>query len=156
MKHRKSYGANRPMRRKHGVLTCDCERGGALVRAMYIGGSAAVSATVLCGRVQQLQRGSAEAADNPVLFPVLDGLSVFEPLEGHVWSILSLTLKFGCVANADVDGADRLLEHRLGCDIRGVARKKERGWRRKKERGRERERRRKRHEQAKDLVFILF
>lgn len=96
---------------------------------MWIGGPAAVSATVLCGRAQQLQIGSAEAADNPVLFPILDWLSVFEPLEGHVRSVLSLTLKLGCVANADVDGADGLLEHRLGCDVRGVARK----------RGRERE-----------------
>lgn len=80
---------------------------------MLISGLTAVSATVLCGRVQQLQVGSAEAAENPVLFPVLDRLSVFEPFEGHVWSILSLTLKLGCVSNADVDRANRLLEHRF-------------------------------------------
>lgn len=98
---------------------------------MWIGGPAAVSATVLCGRAQQLQIRSAKAADNSVLFPVLDRLSVFEPLKGHVWSILSLALKLGCVANADVDGFNFLLEHRLNCDVR--EKEREKGGEREKE-----------------------
>lgn len=90
---------------------------------MRISGLAAVSSTVLRRRVQQLQIGSAEAADNSVLFPVLEGMSVFEPFEGHIRSILSLTLKLGCVANADVDRADGLLEHRLDCNARRIVKR---------------------------------
>lgn len=50
--------------------------------------------------------------------PVLDGVSIFEPLEVHVGSFLSFTFKLGHVANVDLHGDDSVSEHRLCCDVR--------------------------------------
>lgn len=50
--------------------------------------------------------------------PVLDGVSIFEPLEAHVGSFFSFTFKLSHVANVDLNGDDSVSEHRFRCDVR--------------------------------------
>lgn len=82
---------------------------------MPIGRLAGVFTTVFLLWIQKLQRGSAEATDNPVLVTFFDGVSVFEPLETHVGSILSFTFKLGSAANVDLHRDNSVPKHRFHC-----------------------------------------
>lgn len=97
------------------ALTCHTKRCGAFIAAVLIGCLASVFTTVLLGGGQELQRGSAEATDNPVLITLFDGVSIFEPLEVHIWSILGFTFKLGSAANIDLHRDDLVPEHRFHC-----------------------------------------
>lgn len=98
------------------ALTCHTKRCGAFITAVLIGCLASVFTTVLLGGGQELQRGSAEATDNPVLITLFDGVSIFEPLEVHIWSILGFTFKLGSAANIDLHRDDLVPEHRFHCE----------------------------------------
>lgn len=82
---------------------------------MSIGRLAGVFTTILLVWAQNLQRGSAEATDNPVLITLFDGVSIFEPLEAHILSVLSFTFKLGRAANVDLHGDNSVPEHRFHC-----------------------------------------
>lgn len=97
------------------VLTCHIEKGRAFVTAVLIGCLAGVFTTILFGWAQKFQTRSAEATDNPVFLTLLDGVSIFEPLEAHIWSILSFTFKLGIDTNVDLRRDNSVLEHRLHC-----------------------------------------
>lgn len=82
---------------------------------MLIGRPAGVFTAIVLGWAQKLQTGSAEATDNPVLITLFDGVSIFEPLEAHIWSVLSFTFKLGSVANVDLHRDNSVPEHRFHC-----------------------------------------
>ncbi len=82
---------------------------------MLIGRLAGVFTTIGLGWAQKLQAGSAEATDNPVLITLFDGVSIFEPLEAHIRSVLSFTFKLGSVANIDLHRGNSVPEHRFHC-----------------------------------------
>lgn len=82
---------------------------------MPIGRLAGVFTTIILGWAQKLQTGSAEATDNPVFITLFDGVSIFEPFEAHVRSILSFTFKLSNVANVDLHGDNSVPEHRFHC-----------------------------------------
>lgn len=74
---------------------------------------AAVFTAIVLVRAQKFHRGSAEAADNPIFFTLFDGVSVFEPLEVHIRSVLNFTFKLGKVANVDLHRDESVPEHRF-------------------------------------------
>ena len=80
-------------------LTGDSERGGAAVSAMLVGSLAAVFTTVGLHWVQELQRGTAVAADDSILLALSDLNARLVPFEGHTRSILDLTFELGVSAN---------------------------------------------------------
>lgn len=86
-----------------------------MVTAVLVGGLAGVFTTILFGRGQKLQTRRAEATDNPVFLPLLDGVSIFEPSEAHIGSVLSLTFKLGAVTSVDLHRDNSVPEHRLHC-----------------------------------------
>ena len=79
---------------------------------MLVGGLAGVFTTVWFCWVLKLQRRFLLETDDPVHL-VLFNLSIsFEPLEGHIGCVLSLTFKFGFVANIDLHGQDSVPKDR--------------------------------------------
>lgn len=82
---------------------------------MLIGRPAGIFTAVGLGWAQKFQTGSVEASDNPVLITLFDGVSIFEPLEAHIRSILSFTFKLGSVANVDLHWDNSVPEHRFHC-----------------------------------------
>lgn len=97
------------------TLTCHTQRGGAFITAVLIGCLAGIFPAVIFSRAQNLQRGSSEATDYPVFIPFFNRVSIFEPLEVHVWSLCSVTFKPGLVANIDLQRSNFVFEHRLHC-----------------------------------------
>lgn len=83
---------------------------------MLIRRLAGVFATVLLAWTQKLQRGIDKAADNPVFITLFDGVSIFEPLEAHIWSVFGFTFKLGRAANVDLHGGNSVPEHRFHCN----------------------------------------
>lgn len=82
---------------------------------MLIGCLAGVFTTIIFGWAQKFQTGSAVATDDPELLTLLDGVSILEPLEAHIWSVLSFTFKLGSVANVDLHWDNSVPEHRFHC-----------------------------------------
>lgn len=53
--------------------------------------------------------------NDPVSVTLLDLLSIFKPVEAHIWSLLDFTCKPDSIANIDLHGDKSFCEHGLPC-----------------------------------------